>query len=281
MSFELTESLDAWVGRTDESVDQIAPAPMRLMKAMLDTSNVSTIPPYLPPLWHWLYFLQGERQSHLGRDGLPKRCAFWPPIALPRHQWVGGWLHFVRPLAVGAKVRRASLIKSVKSTTGCSGETVSVTVQHDISDEQGVVLHEEQDIVYFDTPASGFPVAQPSKHIDEQFSRTITPDPVQLMRYSALTYNSHRIHYDRTYAVKEEGCLGLVVHGPLVATLLLEELRRVHPDKDIHSFEFKQLHALYDVVPFTIAGRIDGHTAHLWARDPEGRIAMQASVDIK
>ncbi|CUB02155.1 FAS1-like dehydratase domain-containing protein [Comamonas thiooxydans] len=286
MSSEIPESFDAWVGCTDESADHIVQAPIRLMQATLDAPNAGALPPHLPPLWHWLYFLPGERQSNIGPDGHPRRGGFLPPITLPRRMWAGGRLQFLRPVAVGETVRRVSLIKSVNTKSGRSGQLVFVTVQHKISDGQGVAIHEEQDIVYRDAPAPGAPVPQPAAApADEQFTRTITPDPVLLMRYSALTFNGHRIHYDRPYAMQEEGYPGLVVHGPLIATLLMEELRRAHPGKAIRSFEFKAVSPLFDTAPFTVNGKLEdchsGTLARLWARGPQGQLAMQASAEIE
>lgn len=283
MSVESPESLNAWVGRTDKSSDQITHTPIRLMSATLDAVNSLVPPNSLPPLWHWLYFLPGERQSNIGTDGHPKRGGFLPPIQLPRRMWAGGRLQFLRPLAVGAQVQRVSLIKSIQSKAGRSGQLVFVTVQHEISDAQGLAIHEEQDIVYRDASVAGAPAPKPlAAQTNEQFARTVVPDPVMLMRYSALTFNSHRIHYDRPYAMQEEGYPGLVVHGPLIATLLMEELRCVHPGKHIGAFEFKAVSPLFDTAPFTVAGRLedDGRTARLWARGPDGQLAMQASATI-
>ena len=282
MNLENPESFNAWVGRTDKSVDQIASAPIRLMSAMLDTSNSLALPFDLPPLWHWLYFLPGARQSDIGTDGHPRRGGFLPPIPLPRRMWAGGRVQFLRSLAVGAQVQRVSLVKKIQSKVGRSGQLVFVTVQHEISDAQGIAIREEQDIVYRDAPLYGIPAPMPiAAPIDEQFMRTIIPDPVLLMRYSALTFNGHRIHYDRPYAMQEEGYPGLVVHGPLLATLLMEELCRVHPKEQIGSFEFKAVGPLFDTSPFVVAGRLDSNQrrAQLWARAPEGQLAMQASAD--
>lgn len=283
MSPEGPESFEAWVGRTDESADQLTQTPLRLMQATLDLASASALPPSLPPLWHWLYFLPGERQSNIGVDGHPRRGGFLPPIALPRRMWAGGRLQFLRPLAVGAPLRRVSLIKNIQSKAGRSGALVFVTVQHEISDAQGVAIREEQDIVYRDVAPPGAPAARPAPApVDEQFARTVTPDPVLLMRYSALTFNGHRIHYDRPYAMQEEGYPGLVVHGPLIATLLMEQLRHAHPHRHIRSFEFKAVSPLFDTTAFTVAGRLeaDQRTASLWARGPDGQLAMQASAEI-
>ncbi|WP_261528974.1 FAS1-like dehydratase domain-containing protein [Burkholderia multivorans] len=285
MTGEQPESFDAWIGRREDSVDRITPAPIRLLRATLDDAEPSALPDALPPLWHWLYFLPGERQSNIGTDGHARRGGFLPPVALPRRMWAGGRLQFLRPLAVDTPIQRRSTIANVQSKSGRSGQLVFVTVLHEIGDAQGVAIREEQDIVYRDAPppaAAGTPApaAQPAP-TDEQYSRIVTPDPVLLMRFSALTFNGHRIHYDRPYAMEEEGYPGLVVHGPLIAMLLMEELRRRHPDKTIRAFDFKAVSPLFDTAPFTVNGKLEGHTARVWARGPQGQLAMQANIELE
>ncbi|MBU9545933.1 MaoC family dehydratase N-terminal domain-containing protein [Burkholderia multivorans] len=285
MTGEQPESFDAWIGRREDSVDRITPAPIRLLRATLDDAEPSALPDVLPPLWHWLYFLPGERQSNIGTDGHARRGGFLPPVALPRRMWAGGRLQFLRPLAVDTPIQRRSTIANVQSKSGRSGQLVFVTVLHEIGDAQGVAIREEQDIVYRDAPppaAAGTPApaAQPAP-TDAQYSRIVTPDPVLLMRFSALTFNGHRIHYDRPYAMEEEGYPGLVVHGPLIAMLLMEELRRRHPGKTIRAFDFKAVSPLFDTAPFTVNGKLEGHTARVWARGPQGQLAMQASIELE
>jgi 3-methylfumaryl-CoA hydratase len=281
-SSDISESFDAWVGRSVESADRVTEAPVRLMQATLDAVNAGVLPSELPPLWHWLYFLPGERQSNIGVDGHPRRGGFLPPITLPRRMWAGGRLEFLHPLTVGEPIQRVSTIKAIRGKSGRSGQLVFVTVLHEISGANGIAIREEHDIVYRDAPAPGtaapVPVPAPA---DGQFGRTVTPDPVLLMRYSALTFNGHRIHYDRPYAMQDEGYPGLVVHGPLIATLLMETLRAAHPEKDIGSFEFKAVSPLFDIAPFSVNGKLEGNTARLWARGPEGQLAMQASAAFK
>jgi 3-methylfumaryl-CoA hydratase len=282
MTVENPESLSAWVGRTEEVTDHIGQAPIRLMQSTLDAAPGTPLPSEVPPLWHWLYFLPGERQSNIGTDGHPKRGGFLPPITLPRRMWAGGRLQVLRPLQVGAQVRRLSTIQNVQSKSGRSGQLVFVTVQHEVFDTIGLAVREEHDIVYRDAPAPGAPAPQPvAAPTDAQFGRTITPDPVLLMRYSALTFNGHRIHYDRPYTTQEEGYPGLVVHGPLIATLLMEELRRAAPGATIRTFEFKAMSPLFDTAPFSVSGRFESQRAHLWATGPQGQLAMQANADIE
>ncbi|HDR9473997.1 HTD2 family dehydratase [Burkholderia multivorans] len=285
MTGEQPESFDAWIGRREDSVDRITRAPIRLLRATLDDAEPSALPDALPPLWHWLYFLPGERQSNIGTDGHARRGGFLPPVTLPRRMWAGGRLQFLRPLAVDTPIQRRSTIANVQSKSGRSGQLVFVTVLHEIGDAQGVAIREEQDIVYRDAPppaAAGTPAPAPQPApTDEQYSRIVTPDPVLLMRFSALTFNGHRIHYDRPYAMEEEGYPGLVVHGPLIAMLLMEELRRRHPGKTIRAFDFKAVSPLFDTAPFTVNGKLEGHTARVWARGPQGQLAMQASIELE
>ena len=157
-----------------------------------------------------------------------------------------------------------------------------MTVQHEIADDRGMAISEAHDIVYRDMPAEGSTAPQsPRAPTDETFSRRIEPDPVLLFRYSALTFNGHRIHYDRSYASDVEGYPGLVVHGPLIATLLLDLLRRERPEAVVGRFDFKAVSPLFDIHPFTVCGRPDGEgRTALWARNHEGALAMQASAEI-
>jgi 3-methylfumaryl-CoA hydratase len=232
----------------------------------------------LPPAWHWLYFLPIVRIDHTGEDGHAKRGGFLPPVTLPRRMWAGGRISFHRPLHIGERALKKSIIGDVTVKQGKSGELVFVQVRHEIIGENGLALLEEQDIVY--RGASSGQSTPQSAPAEAQFSRAITPDPVLLFRYSALTFNSHRIHYDRTYCTEVEGYPGLVVHGPLTATLLLDLVREHAPDRAVKSFEFRAVSPLYDIHPFRVEGRIDGDAAQVWALNHEGALAMQGSATL-
>jgi 3-methylfumaryl-CoA hydratase len=276
-------SFDAWLGRSEERADTITAAPLAGLAATLDRDDPppATGSP-VPPLWHWLYFLPMQRQGELGIDGHPRRGGFLPPVALPRRMWAGGRLQFERALQVGEVATRHSRIAAIASKPARSGPLVFVTVQHEIASAAGVALREEHDIVYrgLAAPGSAPPAPTPAPR-DEAFAREIVPDPVLLFRYSALTFNGHRIHYDRRYVTEVEGYPGLVVHGPLIATLLLDLLRRERPDAQVRRFEFKALSPLFDLHPFQVCGRADGDRRFaLWARNAEGGLAMQASAEI-
>ncbi|WP_213955253.1 MaoC family dehydratase N-terminal domain-containing protein [Variovorax sp. dw_954] len=278
------EHLRSWIGRTESRTDIATAAPVQGLSATLDRDDAA---PHagdpVPPCWHWLYFLPMQRQSEIGVDGHPKRGGFLPPVPLPRRMWAGSRIDFLRPLAVGSSIRRDSRIADVSGKEGRSGSLVFVRAHHEISDEQGVAIVEEHDIVYRDNPKPGDPVppvqAAPAEH---EWVRTIQPDDVLLFRYSALTFNGHRIHYDRRYVTEVEGYPGLIVHGPLIATLLLDLLRRNLPDATVARFTFRAVKPTFDLTPFQVCGRRseDGRTVQLWAQHTDGALAMEASATL-
>jgi 3-methylfumaryl-CoA hydratase len=276
------DPLQSWVGRTETRMDTIDPRPATLLSATLDRDD----PPAragdeLPPLWHWLYFLPAYRHSDAGPDGHEKRGDFLPPVPLPRRMWAGSRLEWTLPLRIGDTVTRASRIASITEKRGASGALVFVVVRHELSTDAGLVLTEEHDIVYRDLLASGAgtPARAPGA---ATWRRRIVPDDVLLFRYSALTFNSHRIHYDRRYVTEVEGYPGLIVHGPLLATLLADLLRRHGVGETLRKFEFRARRPLFDIAPFDVCGLPDpeGKTAALWAQDVEGALAMQATATL-
>lgn len=276
------DQLRDWIGRSETRQDQLTATPVAALSATLDREDAAPEPgTVLPALWHWLYFTPLARQSEIGEDGHAKRGGFLPPVPLPRRMWAGGRLEFLQPLRVGESVTRVSTIKDVTVKQGRSGALVFVCVQHEFSNAQGLALREEHDIVYRDAPQPGAAAPEPTPAPrDEQFAREIVPDPVLLFRYSALTFNGHRIHYDRSYVTGVEGYPGLVVHGPLIATLLLDLLRRNLPDATVKRFSFKVVRPTFDIHPFTVCGKAEGKTVSLWGRDHEGWLTMQASAEI-
>ena len=277
-----TQSLDHlrdWIGRSEQRDDVVTAAPLAGLSATLDRVDdpAPVAGTTLPPLAHWLYFLPQAPQHEIGADGHPKRGGFLPPVPLPRRMWAGGRLSFQHALHVGEAVTRRSTITRVDAKQGRSGALVFVTVQHQVLNAQGEAVTEEHDIVYRDNPAPGAPPAAPAMAAtDAQFSRRIVPDPVLLFRYSALTFNGHRIHYDRDYVTQVEGYPGLIVHGPLIATLLVDLLRREMPEAVLARFEFKAASPLFDIHPFTLCGRCDGDGVALWARNHLDQLAMSA-----
>lgn len=276
---------DSYIGREERRTDRLDPHRIANLAALLDT-EVDAIAPNgeLPPLAHWLYFTTWARQSQLGSDGHPKRGGFMPPISLPRRMFAGGRLVFHNPLHVDDKAERAATITSIKNKTGSSGELVFVTVKHEIFGSHGLAIEEEQDIVYRGDAPPAQKQAAPSKEepapvgADAVVTR-VEPTSVMLFRFSALTDNGHRIHYDWPYVTKTEGYPGLVVHGPLQAMLLTDLVRRNFPGK-IGRFSFQARKPLFDTAPFECVGWRDGDTVQLITRDTGGRAAMSASAQL-
>jgi 3-methylfumaryl-CoA hydratase len=255
-----------WVGRTVTIEDEITAWPLHAMAAVLDREAA---PDVVPPLWHWLYFLAVDRQSALGGDGHARRGDFLPPVELPRRMWAGGRLEFPGELRVGDRALRVSRIADVKQKMGKTGPLVFVVVRHEISTERGTAVVEEHDIVYRDhAGGAGAALLAP---VSADWQREVSVDDVLLFRYSALTFNGHRIHYDRRYCTQTEHYPGLVVHGPLVATLLAE-LGQQKTGGRMSAFQFRAVSPLFDTKPFTVCGRADGN---LWAQ-VDGVLAMTA-----
>ncbi|MCC7327249.1 MAG: MaoC family dehydratase N-terminal domain-containing protein [Burkholderiales bacterium] len=280
-------NLGEWIGRS-ETIDDIAAAtPFAALSAALDRDpERPAAGTRLPELWHWLYFLPLHRQADLGSDGHAKRGGFLPPVPLPRRMWAGSQFEFHAPLRIGDVLSRTSTIIDVTEKKGRSGPLVFVRVRHEIRrhGEAAIALTEFHDIVYREAPNAG-EVAPPPKAAPSAsaWRRQWTPDEVLLFRYSALTFNGHRIHYDRRYVTQVEGYPGLVVHGPLMATLLLDLLRRERPDAQLGRYEFRAVRPTFDLHPFFVCGepQPDGTTVRLWAQDHEGFLTMDATAQLR
>ena len=279
-------SLTNWIGKTETVEDTITATPYAALSATLDRdADRPRIGTPLPPLWHWLYFLPLHRQSEIGPDGHAKRGAFLPPVPLPRRMWAGSQFEFRRPLRVGDTITRTSTIADVTEKSGRTGPLVFVKVKHDIRTpkESGPALIEFHDIVYREAakPTDAPPPPRPAPR-DAQWTRHWIPDDVLLFRYSALTFNGHRIHYDRRYVTEVEGYPGLVVHGPLIATLLLDLLRWEKPDATVRRYEFRAVRPLFDIREFDVCGtpESDGKSVRLWAQDHDGWLAMEATATL-
>ncbi len=273
--------LKAWIGRSEERRDVAAPAPVAALAATLDHESPPWRDGEVPPLGHWLYFLPLYRQSEVGADGHAKRGGFLPPVPLPRRMWAGGRLSWHEPLRLGADVRRRSTVADISHETGRSGELCFVKVVHEVFGDAGLAVREEHDIVYRGpAPQAGAEVpAKPAEPLPEAaWTRTITPDPVLLFRFSALTFNGHRIHYDRDYCRDVEGYPGLVFHGPLTAMLLVDLFLRHHPAAPLSTLSFRAQRPLFDTRPFAIRGRPRPGGATLWALTPDGLPAMTAEI---
>jgi 3-methylfumaryl-CoA hydratase len=279
-------NLRDWIGRSETATDTVTPTPYAALSATFDRE--ADRPPAgtpLPALWHWLYFLPLHKRSDIGPDGHAKRGGFLPPVALPRRMWAGSQFEFHSPIRVGDTITRTSTIHDVAEKTGRTGPLVFVKVRHEIrrAGEASKVLTEFHDIVYREAPAPGeaapAPVMAPAA---AAWERKWVPDDVLLFRYSALTFNGHRIHYDRRYVTEVEGYPGLVVHGPMLATLMLDLLRHERPDAVLTRYEFKAMRPVFDINPFWVCGepQADGKTVKLWVRDHEGAQNMVATAEV-
>ncbi|MCP3870386.1 MAG: acyl-CoA dehydrogenase [Gammaproteobacteria bacterium] len=274
-----TKPLSKWAGSTETREDIIGLAPARGAIALLDreASPLENGDP-LPPLWHWFYFLPQVPGRLISRDGHPERGDFLPPVDLPRRMFAGSRMDYFSPLTIGQPAIRVGEVISVKEKTGKSGKLVFVTVEYRISQQGRLCIREEQDIVYKEA-AGRIPLPLPDKSRapvpEGAWSHVMVPDEVVLFRFSALTFNAHRIHYDRAYATNEEGYPGLVVHGPLTA-LMLAELTATNSSRRLTHFAFQGLAPLFDSYPIRLVGNADGDNVSLEAQGPDGKIAMKA-----
>jgi len=276
------DDFGTWIGRTETVEDDISPAPALAAAATLDdTTTQLGKGAALPPLWHWFYFLPKAPQSRLGDDGHPQRGGFMPPIPYPRRMFAGARLRFHRPLAIGQPARREGVIRNVVQKSGRSGSLAFVTVGYSVYQQGELCIDEEQDIVYRE-PGPPVPAPQP---IDlppvpaGAWARIVAPDTRLLFRFSALTFNAHRIHYDRPYAIGEEGYPGLVVHGPLTAIMLLELVRH-NAARPIVGFSFRGQAPLFDLAPFRLVAAPAGERVELEAQGPDGKTALTATAEL-
>lgn len=228
---------DQFVGREDHHQDTVWPLLVRGLAAALDIAAPAFD---LPPLWHWLLFQEWVPASRLARDGHPARGGFLPAAPqLPRRMWAGGRLKFRRSLRIGGSVTRTSTILKIANKAGSSGNLLFVTVGHEIRDASGVAIEEEQDIVYRQQTKGTAPPGKPAEVLTGAEREIVEINSTLLFRYSALTGNGHRIHYDRDFAVNEEGYDGLVVHGPLQAILLANFALKLRPGRSMTEFSFR------------------------------------------
>ena len=271
----------AYVGRTETRSDIVSPVVIRGLAATLDIAEADVAPGgRLPPLWHWMLFQDWVPGAGLGTDGHPKRGGFLPPVHdLPRRMWAGGRVAFLAPLHAGDAITRTSTILSVEEKTGGSGRLVFVTVQHVVANASGPAIEEEHDIVYRGTDGAAVKAAEPAAAPPAgAFLATVQPSPVLLFRYSALTANGHRIHYDLDYVTREEGYPGLVVHGPLQATWLADIVRQYRPGARIATFAYRGRRPAFHQNPISLVGWEAGGKLRLESRDHEGAVCMSADA---
>lgn len=275
------ENWRAWVGRTETIRERIVPDRVAALAATLGIERNCAVGAPLPPGWHWMFFNRFAPRGELGVDGHPKRGGFLPPVSLPRRMWAGGRLTYETPATVGSEGERESTIAKVEEKSGRGGKLVFVTVRHRIRCDGAHCITEEQDIVYREPAAPGAPAPMPAPAPEgADWSEEFGPDTVLLFRFSALTSNGHRIHYDQEYARNEENYPDLVVHGPLTA-ILLQNFATKCAGRPLKSFEFRGMAPLFVSAPFRLECRkTDDSSFDLWARGPNGGLAMRASAKI-
>jgi 3-methylfumaryl-CoA hydratase len=272
------------VGRVRTDRDAMDPWPSRAFIATMGLERPAPGPgDPLPPFWHWMHFLEAAPRGSLGLDGHPAPGWFLPDTGLPRRMWAGGRLEFHAPLPLGQPAERATTVASVARKEGRTGPLAFVTVRHEIAGGAGLAVTEEQDIVYRTDPPPGAPRPVPPMTPEgETAAREWVCDETVLFRYSALTFNGHRIHYDLAHATETEGYPGLVVHGPLLATLLLELAAEMLRDRFTGGFRgrfaFRAVSPVFAGERFAACGRAEGEGLALWVRGPGGRLAMTAEL---
>ena len=275
--------LKEWIGRKEESADRIYPTPVRAFALTLnDRSFEPAEGAKLPELWHWLYFLPLVAMEEIGADGHPKRGGFLPPVTLGRRMWANGRYKFHHDLFVGEEIRKTSEITDIAEKTGRSGEMVFVTLRHLIHSDRGVAVEEQQEIVYIATPKKYAPPEPKSLPQDLEWKEPYPVGPVLLFRFSALSFNGHRIHYDWRYATELEKYPGILVHGPLQALLLLETAKRKHPGRRPASFAFRSIHPIFEFDDLSLCGREEPTGGcDLFTANREGHIGTEARVSWK
>lgn len=269
-----------WIGRSEEATDILTPELVRRFRALTDDPVENPEPGAPAPLAiHWCFLFPALPMGALGPDGHGLSGLAAPPPALPRRMWAGGELEFLQPLRIGETLTRRSIIAEVVSKQGKSGSLCFVTLRHEIRGEGGVAIRERQEIVYQGRKAKRPAVAEVAPTAPEaDASRTVALSPVLLFRYSAVTYNGHRIHYDRDYCLKEENYPGLVVHGPLQATFMLQlaaELGGGPPRR----FRFRNRAPIFDGGAMSVKAKRDGGRIRVWTEDQEGNEACVGEAE--
>lgn len=273
------DHLKGWIGQTRESRDTISPRLANSLAAVLDEPPTLKEGDMPPPGIHWCLSPDIAPMSGLGLDGHPARGDFLPPVPLPRRMWAGGELSFSDEFRVGDEIVRHSRVADVSMKTGRTGILCFVTVNHDYHGPRGKIVSERHNIVYRSLEVSLGGAAREEVLPPPEASHTVEATSTLLARYSAVTFNGHRIHYDRDYCLREESYPGLLVHGPLQATFLLRLARRMNEGRPIHHFTFRGVSPLFDGDQFTVNGAQIQGDQHLWVRSAAGGITMRAAFE--
>jgi 3-methylfumaryl-CoA hydratase len=274
------DHLRQWIGRTSEATDVVTAQLVRGLRATLFMDIGDPRPgDAVPFTTHWCLGQPVFPMAELGPDGHPARGGFLPPVPLPRRMWAGGELEILEALRVGDEVTRTSRISDVTMKTGSTGALCFVSVDHTITTSRGVAIRERQDIVYRDvSPAPSAPAKPPAPPPVAQHRDTHMADPVLLFRYSALTFNGHRIHYDRDYVTKVEGYPGLIFHGPLQAAFIVELAAKLHGGAAPKKFSYRGVQPLFEGSEFSINASDSGAGMELWTANSAGQPTMKGTA---
>jgi 3-methylfumaryl-CoA hydratase len=275
------EHLRSWVGREQRAQAVLSPFPARALAAAIDSPRAMEEGGVLPVGWQWLYFLDTPSAAGTGEDGHMSKGGFLPPIPLPRRMWASGTQEITRPLRLGLAAEKVSRVHGIELKEGRSGALVFVSLEHTLSQAGTVCIREQQQLVYRAAPTAAAPLPQgeiASRTAD--WSRTFKADPILLFRFSALTYNAHRIHYDRDYAMHQELYPGLVVHAPLLVILLLDVLTRHVPEADMRSVRFRAIRPTFESAEVSLQAQQLGNEIHLWSSDQDGYVGVSATAQL-
>jgi 3-methylfumaryl-CoA hydratase len=282
----MTEKLDLdhlrqWIGRSAEVSDIVTAQLTRGLRATLFQEIGEPKPGDAAPFTtHWCLGQPVFPMSELGPDGHPTRGGFLPPVPLPRRMWAGGELQFVDALRVGDVATRTSRISDVTMKTGSTGVLCFVSVQHEVTTSRGIAIRERQDIVYRDVSgtAQAAPAKSPPPLPVAQHQEKHVSDPVLLFRYSALTFNGHRIHYDRDYVTKVEGYPGLIFHGPLQASFIVELAAKLHGGQPPKKLSYRGVQPLFEGSEFSVNANTGDNGMELWIANAEGQPTMKGTA---
>lgn len=274
-------SYDEWIGKSKDKNDSMAPEQLQRFEAMLDhnPNDVQAGTP-LPPCAHWIYFTPMDPHSDIAEDGHAKKGDFLPPVDLPKRMWAGGNIQFKKQLKAGMPADKKSTIINIEEKEGTSGKLCFVTVRHQINVSGAMAIDEEQQIVYREASEQGVhPIRTTPMDIDYDWKKTKKVDSVMLFRFSALTFNSHKIHYDKEYATETEGYPNLVVHGPLLLVLMLNEFKTKTDGKVIEEVEYRATGPVFLGEEITITSKdVDNTRVEMRLLGPDNKIAMKATI---
>jgi len=274
-------SYDEWIGKSADSSDSLAPEQLQRFEAMLNRDPGSAMAgTVLPPCSHWIFFNPAVKPDELGENGHQKPGNFLPPVELPQRMWAGGSIRFKKPLKAGSPAEKKSTITGIDEKEGATGKLCFITIRHQISSYGAVAIDEEQQIVFREASEEGaHPIRTKPMDIDYDWKKNSRTDTVQLFRFSALTFNSHRIHYDYLYATEKEGYPSLPVHSPLLLVLMVNDFKGKTDGKLIEEISYRAEGPLYAGEEMTITCKdVDNFKSEMRVLGPDNKMAMSAAI---